>query len=301
MSQLVIRIKQIQKKLSVSQSGIYDLATLNAIEKILGINPLSRINSLEIRSAIQKKLGFTGKNVDGILGVNSTTRIEELVNTVLPPIPKGAHMIVSRTSMEVIIESEVSSRSAYNTKYKYPVWPGGESGITIGIGYDIGFTTVAQFESDWKGLLSDSVINKLKTVVGKKGNNAKAALVSSIKSIVVPLEAALTVFYTISLPKYAKSTAGIYPGIEKLPPDAQGALLSIVYNRGASLTGSTRVEMKNIQAWVAQQNLPKIAAEIRSMKRLWPSLRGLLIRRDREADLVLNATYYVAPSELVFV
>jgi hypothetical protein len=28
-------------------------------------------------------------------------------------------------------------------------WPGGGSGITIGIGYDLGFVTVDQFESDW--------------------------------------------------------------------------------------------------------------------------------------------------------
>src|SRR5438067_11642326 len=28
-------------------------------------------------------------------------------------------------------------------------WPGGESGVTIGIGYDLGFATSEQFKADW--------------------------------------------------------------------------------------------------------------------------------------------------------
>jgi GH24 family phage-related lysozyme (muramidase) len=34
-------------------------------------------------------------------------------------------------------------------------WPGGASGITIGIGY-LGYTTVDRFESDWGGTLPAS-------------------------------------------------------------------------------------------------------------------------------------------------
>ena len=88
-----------------------------------------------------------------------------------------------------------------------------------------------------------------------------------------------------------------------LPPDAQAALLSIVYNRGASLTGDSRREMKNIVPLVSNKDLRGIAAEIRSMKRLWttPATRGLITRREKEAVLVENANYFYNPSDVVMV
>ncbi|GAB3420031.1 hypothetical protein [Niabella aquatica] len=300
MNPLVIRIKKIQAILRTNQTGVYDLNTINAIREVLNL-PVSTYNGSRQKEEIQKKLGFAGKDIDGIFGVNTTTRIESLLNNELPPLPKGANMIVSKRSLEIIIESEVSSRAAYQLKYKYPVWPKNESGITIGIGYDLGYVNEAVFLSDWQEFINDAEIKKLKAVVGLKGRNAEAALTPEIKMVEVPLEAALTVFYTKSMPQYAKSAARIYPGIEKLPPDAQGALLSIVYNRGASVAGERRTEMKNIQKWVIQKNLSKIAGEVREMKRLWPDVKGLRDRREREAVLVENANYYLQTIEYVFV
>src|SRR5437868_9631658 len=52
-------------------------------------------------------------------------------------------------------------------------WPGGASGITIGIGYDLGYTTVDRFESDWGDVLPASQIQRLKEVVGLHGLSAK--------------------------------------------------------------------------------------------------------------------------------
>ena len=160
-----------------------------------------------------------------------------------------------------------------------------------------------KFTNDWKNVLSTIDFNKLSTTIGKKGDNAKDALSNSIKNIVITWEQALEVFYTKSMPKYAKSTRNIYPGIEKLPPDAQGAILSLVYNRGESLANTDRrKEMRNLVGLIANGNLNKIANKIRAMKRLWTSAqRGLWIRRDAEADLVENATYFMQTDELIFV
>ncbi len=33
-----------------------------------------------------------------------------------------------------------------------PIWPGGESGITIGIGYDLAHVNHKQFRQDWSHL-----------------------------------------------------------------------------------------------------------------------------------------------------
>lgn len=299
------RIKAIQKIIKVPITGNYDLATINALVTKMELQPAD--NTLQTKKeSIQKKLGFTGKQVDGIFGVNTTTRLETFVSPKLPSLPAGASMIVSKKGLDLIVQSEISSEAIYNVKYKKPIWPKSESGVTIGIGYDLGFETAAGIEADWKDFISAADITKLKAVAGKKGVAAKDALASNvggIKSVSIPFETAKTVFYMNSLPAYARSTKSAYPDIAALPPDAQAALLSIVYNRGASLTGDRRREMKNIVPLVTSGDLPGIAAEIRSMKRLWttPDTRGLVIRREKEAVLVENATFFFNPGDVIIV
>ena len=60
-------------------------------------------------------------------------------------------------------------------------WPGGESGVTIGFGYDLGYVTADQFQSDWGDHLSADVMNKLLPAIGLKGIPAKnkAAMAAS--------------------------------------------------------------------------------------------------------------------------
>jgi len=125
--------------------------------------------------------------------------------------------------------------------------------------------------------------------------------VANLKTVSVPFAPAREVFYVSTLPRFAKETSGIYPGIDNLPADAQGALLSLIYNRGASLAGDRRKEMKAIVALVAAKDLNGIAAQITAMKRLWDKnkLPGLHRRRDDEAALVKNARTTYPPEELV--
>src|SRR5690349_17254159 len=52
-------------------------------------------------------------------------------------------------------------------------WPGAKSGITIGIGYDLGYVTVDHFESDWGEYLTANPRERLKAVVGLTGIRAK--------------------------------------------------------------------------------------------------------------------------------
>ena len=299
------RIINIQKKLSIAESGIFDMQTCKAIEKLKGVEPPKNGVLIDHKKAIQKSFGFKGKEIDGLIGPITLSRIEQYLSNYMPPIPKGANMIVSKKSLDLIVNSEISSKSAYNTKYKFPILPGEDSGITIGIGYDLGQVSTSKFVEDWEGILKTSVINKLVKTVGKTKSAAKEVFTAEIKAIEISWDDALEVFYTKSMPKYAKDTIGIYPGVQLLPPDAQGALVSLVYNRGTSFTKPSeerRKEMKNIAKHVANKDLEKIADEIVSMKRLWDinTSRGLHIRRDNEAALVRNATYFILPNEYVF-
>jgi GH24 family phage-related lysozyme (muramidase) len=304
-SSIATRISNIQKKISIAESGIFDMHTCKAIEKLKGVKPTENSVLIDRKKAIQKSFGFQGKEIDGIIGPITLSRIEQYLSTYMPPIPKGASMIVSKKSLDLIINSEVSSFSAYNTKYKFPVLPGEDSGITIGIGYDLGHVSASKLDEDWGMLLSTSAMNKLHKAVGKKNTAAKAVFTAEIKAVEISWEKAIEVFYTKSMPKYAKDTLGIYDGVQLLPPDAQGALVSLVYNRGTSFTKPSeerRKEMKNIAKHVLNKDLEKIAAEIVSMKRLWDinTSKGLHIRRDNEAALVKNATYFILPNEYIF-
>ena len=299
------RIKAIQKKIAVPLSGQYDLATIKKLEEIMNISPVA--NTFQLRKeAIQRKLGFIGKAADGIYGVNTTTKLEIFVSDQVPVIHSSASMTISKKGLDLILQSEITSEAFYNAKYKTPIWPKSESGVTIGIGFDLGYYTATKIENIWSPFLSAAGINKLKAVAGLKGIAAKNALknnLGNIKSVSVDYRSALEVFYSNSVPAYAKSTIAIYADINNLPPDAQAALLSIVYNRGNSLAGDRRREMKNIVALVSAGNLRGIAAEIRSMKRLWttPDTKGLVIRREKEAVLVENATVFFNMDEVIVV
>ena len=299
------RIKAIQKAMNVRLTGEYDSATTDKLISIMQLAPPG--NSMQDKkTAIQKKLGFTGKDVDGIFGIGTTTRLEFFVSTLLPVIPPGASMIVSKKGLGLIVESEISGEAVYNKSYKNPTWPKGSSGVTIGIGYDLGYESVATIDKDWSGLLSAGDVVKLKAVAGLTGAAAQNALsknTADINSVSVSYDAAKSVFYMRSMPGYAKQTKNIYPGVEALPPDAQAALLSLIYNRGTDLKGDRRMEMKNIVALVANGDLAGIAAQFRSMKRLWTTAanKGLVIRREKEAVLAENANFFFTLNDIVIV
>jgi hypothetical protein len=295
---LTTRIKNIQKQLGAPQSGIIDDATCSAFEKLMGIISDTGILKTRIK-AIQKILKT---NADGIVGPGTTTRMEAYLTDKLPKPPAGATMLVSRKGIDALIKFEISSKEYYNKQYQQPIWPGGHSGVTIGIGYDIGYATTKEFAAAWGPYVSASALAQLQTVCGKSGDGCKA-LLPALKTIKIPFDTAAIVFYQTTLPLYATRIKKIYPGIEKLPPDAQAALLSLVYNRGNSIQGASRKEMKNIAAHVASGNLAGIAKELRNMKRLWDpkKLKGLIDRREAEAVLVEKATFNILPEDVVMV
>ncbi len=195
-------------------------------------------------------------------------------------------MTISNTARALILEME-----GFSTK---PDWPGGQSGITIGFGYDLGYVTVDQFESDWGELVRPDVIQRLKAVIGLRALRARNRI-GDLSDIRISRKASDQVFGARTLPLYELRTAQAFPGAEALPEDARGALVSLVYNRGTSMVDNSpedrRREMRAIREAVAKGDLAEIAAQLRSMKRLWEGqhLGGLIARREEEAQLVESA------------
>ncbi len=190
-------------------------------------------------------------------------------------------------------------------------WPGGASGITIGIGYDLGYTDSKTFVADWSPYLSPGQLGRLSAVIGKHGLDAKA-IAHQFDDIAIDRHAAETVFTIRTLPDEEAKTALAFPGYELLPDAARGALVSLIYNRGPAMADSKsdpdynrRTEMRAIRSAISyfaslpedeQESelgfyLEEIAAQIRDMKRLWvgKGLDGLIARREAEARLVESA------------
>ena len=173
-------------------------------------------------------------------------------------------------------------------------------GVTIGIGYDLGMTPRPQVRADWEPLLSEVDLAALLAVQGITGPAAKQ-LAQGLAHVKIPLAVAEEVFYTRTLPGFASLTRKNFPGVQRLPADAQGMMLSLVYNRGPATSGSRRVEMANIQKLLraSKPSLPALAREFESMQRLWPDLPGLQARRQREAEVIRASRRRYETGEIV--
>jgi GH24 family phage-related lysozyme (muramidase) len=196
--------------------------------------------------------------------------------------------MISKKATDLIIQHEVGGRAYYEKKLQAPIWAGGESGVTIGMGYDLGYTSEKQFMLDWSGVINLNFINALRPTIGIKGPQAKAMLKGEILNVRIPYNTAYEVFVKSSLPRYYAMTKKIYPNMDLLNDDTKGALVSVVYNRGNRLEGDSRAEMRAIVDLIAKQDYEGIAEQIEKSKRLWENrgLDGLVVRRESEADLI---------------
>jgi hypothetical protein len=162
--------------------------------------------------------------------------------------------------------------------------------VTIGVGYDLGYES--GMEVDWWHLLAPVQIVALKPWVGVKGAAAEAAI-AGLSGIIIPWYSAwLTwlLFIGTSLPSYVTKTKQAFGNPPGLPPLCFGMLVSLVYNRGASMTDSAshpgdRQEMRDIRDAMASSHFDRIPGLLRSMERLWPLGNGLRTRREQEAEM----------------
>ena len=202
--------------------------------------------------------------------------------------------MLSKKSLNLILEFEVGGGENYYNKFlKNPAWPGEQSGVTIGVGYDLGYVNKTEFSEDWKDLPKD-IFDKLYKVVGIKGYNAKN-LIRGLRDISIPWDLSLKVFNNKTVTKFYNLTRQTFPNFDNLPEDAKGGLVSLVFNRGNALEGDRRREMKLIRDGMKlvsnydQKALTFIANQIRNMKRIWIGgsiEKGMSRRRDAEAKLI---------------
>lgn len=184
-----------------------------------------------------------------------------------------------------IAREETGGIDFYEAHAAMPHWPGGASGVTIGVGYDLRFAAET-FEDDWGSRLPDPTLSRLRPWLGKQGS---AEAVRGLEDIRVPWPMAWEVFISRILPREVDKTKDTYTPFPQLPGLCRSALVSLVYNRGTDLTDSPgsdrRKEMRAIRDLLAGGKLDAVPQQFLSMRRLWPDSAGLRKRRQREAKL----------------
>jgi len=178
----------------------------------------------------------------------------------------------------------------------HPYWPGGSSGVTLGVGWDVGYHTPDAIADTWKDLGPDRVA-QLQRAAGKKGR-AAATVVSALRSLTVPRDVSIAILTRSLREEYYPLIIRLFPGVEHLPTEAQVVFLSVVFNRGPSMGHDPdwktakdvdrRWEMRRMRNDVQRRDLFAIYVHLGTMKRLWEQSgpRGLPIRRRDEQALI---------------
>lgn len=211
---------------------------------------------------------------------------------------------INEAIMQFEVGYDTETGFAYYNKFlAKPTVPDPEntsSGVTIGIGFDCGYYSKSEIENVWKDYLPKEQVDALVNCAGLKkwAANTAAKRLSHIK---VSSDIALKVFYRFTLPKFARLTWQIYPNIINIHEVEQSVFVGLVYNRGNSLKGERRKEMRDLVKAIANDNDKEMARIIRAMKHLWINTAGLVRRRNVEAYLVELADTSISEQDLLIV
>ncbi len=205
------------------------------------------------------------------VAVPTLVAAQDLLSSSLPAKPLAAptHQggAVSPAAVDMIVGFEIVSPAYYTKRLQRPVWPGGQSGVTWGIGYDGGYQTATRILEDWAAHPDRVLLSRTAGVTGAAAKQLSAQL----RDVQTPLPLAEDVFAHATLPRYARLAMRTFnDGWTCLEPDPQGSLVATVYNRGTSMRGRSRAEMRQLRDdCVPRCDAPCMAAAYRAMKRVW--------------------------------
>ena len=171
-------------------------------------------------------------------------------------------------------------------------WGSGVYGGQIGMGYDLGYVTREEFLEDWNGKLSDVSLRIFSSWIGLRGRLAGVQRARDADLDPITWETAHGVFMESTIPRIARKCAAAYPGVGRLPPDAQTMMWSLVYSRGDTTQHSgddRKKEMAELIPAVKDRKLDVMADLFLSMRRLFTDDPGSVKRRETEAEVIRNS------------
>lgn len=268
-----------------------------AASLLLGCAESKQEAAQSVDSAVASAAEAVAEQVGGVqaTGAEATVPVvlalRDAVDSIaVEPLPSTPAATVDPAVVELVVRWEIGSQAQYVRKYQGVICPGGASGPTIGIGFDLGTQTPAEIRAAW-GWHPD--IDRLVTASGQVGPEKCKAWRAAHRDIRVSYDDALRVFATHDWPRYMAMAARAYrAGWADLTLNHQRALGGNGYNRGFSFLGSRRTEMREVRdTCVPGNDAPCTAGQLRASCRVWdsqPGIRkGLCARRYAEAEFSL--------------
>jgi hypothetical protein len=117
-------------------------------------------------------------------------------------------MRISDMAFDLIVSEEVTSKASYEAKLRHTEWPQGASGVTVGIGYDLGQTESAKIRDDWGGRVLEAMLSSVLSASGVTGNAADSLATRLKADTDIPWNVALAVHRECAVPRLER-------GVEK--------------------------------------------------------------------------------------
>jgi len=198
--------------------------------------------------------------------------------------------LIPAEAIDLIVSFEIGSPELYERRYKSPIWPGAHSGPTVGVGYDLGTRQADIIIVDWE---AHPHAARMATAAGITGPISRD-WVRKAADISVEYGMARQVFDQTSLVEHYRVARRVFgPAFDRAPGVVRGSLSSLVFNRGGSMRGDGRREMRAIRdTCLPAGNWDCVAFELRGMKRIWKGSDievGMNRRREAEAKLAESA------------
>ncbi len=164
-------------------------------------------------------------------------------------------------------------------------WPGGESGVTLDPGIDLGYASPMLVEQLYKGLISPEQYDAVKRVFGVKGGKAKEALsvCDELKSIRIKKSQSDDLFPHAAAP-YWRAIVKRFATLSNsdTPSSVHTVLLSLSYNRGA---GNRALDI--LRKPLEEKKWLGLAKLIGAMQQDH-KISGIRKRRRMESELILS-------------
>jgi hypothetical protein len=253
----------------------------------------------DVGAAVQDAAGDAG-NLTTANTTPATVAVREAVQAMVPePAPPPPPVAVVATpatpaapapvdpAIDLITRWEVSGRPNFERRLSGPICPGGASGPTIGIGYDLGHQTAAEIRRVWHW---HPAVDRLATGSKQTGASRCKAWRAAHRDIRITWDDAIRVFTADSLPKYRGMALRALPGLAQQTPGHIGGLTSTGYRRGWSMEGERMREKRVIRSdCVPQGSADCSAGQVIAMCRLWagtPNGKGQCNRSHDEARVI---------------
>lgn len=200
-----------------------------------------------------------GLVADGILG--PITRSALLADSLIPHM---TDLMSFRGSLGLLIQLE-GFRG-------HPYWPGGQSGVTLDFGFDMGQQTADHFRALYGRLWEPAAVDELAAAAGLRGAAIRAWMrqLTTHEWPITRSEAARI------LPRaagpYWHAAVRACPALRTAPPRVQTALLSVTYSAWVGIVQSARTQLE-------RGNWGMVALIVRRSK-------GAKKRREVEAKLI---------------